>query len=151
MKNKTKTYLLLVLVLAIWGVIGYRILAAVNPSEPEITAQNIDVTFRPKVNSKIDTFSIKTVNRDPFLGTLHVKKQVAAKKIAPKIIEWKPIVYHGKISKESGNKSVFILSIEGHQYLVKSGQVVNDIKLISGNTKQIVVSYKGQRKTVLKT
>lgn len=151
MKNKTKTYVLLILVLAIWGVIGYRIFSAVNPSTPEISQQHLDISFRPQTYHKVDTFSISTVNRDPFLGTLIVEKKKIPKKTRGKTIEWKPINYHGTISKKDANPNIFIVSIDGKQYLMKKGQVFNDVKLVKGNSNQITVSFQGIRKTIERT
>ncbi len=151
MKNKTKTYILLALVLSIWGAIGFKIVEAVNPSEANTTAQNFDVSFSPQINSEIDTFSIETVNRDPFLGTLTTKRKIVNTVPKPKTIVWKPIIYHGNISKNDAKKNIFIVSIDGKQYLMKLGQTISDIKLVRGDTKKIVVVYKGHRKSILKS
>ena len=153
MKSKTKTYLLLVLVLAIWGAIGYQILSAVNPEKEKVVNQDFVATFSPKTEMKIDTFSIETANRDPFLGTLLVKK--TSKKIGSKLkqppLVWKPITYHGNISNQNKKAVVYVISIEGHQYLMKIGQIVKEIKLINGTNKQVQLSYKGIIKTITKT
>lgn len=152
MKNKTKTYLLLALVLAIWGIIGYKIISATNPTSPITERLQTDATFTPKIKKEIDTFSIKTVNRDPFLGTLLVKKRTKTER--PKLqasIVWKPITYHGTISNKSGNAKVFIVSIDNQQHLMKPGQTINEVKLIKGNNNSVLFSYKGSRKTITKS
>ena len=80
--------------LGIWGVVGYKILSVANPTLPDIAQQNIDANFNPKIRTEIDTFYIKTVNRDPFLGTLLVKKKSVPKNPKPKtVLVWKPIIY----------------------------------------------------------
>lgn len=86
MKNKTKTYLLLVTVLAIWGVIGFKMVATLNPDTPKVTRQDDMVLFSPKSKMANDTFSIQLSERDPFLGTLHIKKkpEISQKKITQK-------------------------------------------------------------------
>lgn len=147
MKNKTKTYILLTLVLGIWGVIGYRILSVANPTLPDIAQQNGDVNFKPKTRIENDTFSIKTVNRDPFLGTLLIKKKSKPRRTKPKEpFIWKPVIYHGIISNQNSKTKVYIVSIDNQQHLMKLGQVVNEVKLIRGNKNSIIVSYKGDRK-----
>ena len=152
MKNKTKIYILLTLVLSIWGVIGHKIISAVNPASPEIIQQNFDTSFNPKTNTEIDTFSIKPSERDPFLGTLYIKKKSIQKKIKPKeLFVWLPIVYHGNISKQDSKTKVFIISIDNEQHLMTLGQVIKGVKLIRGNNSNIIVSYKGVRKTMTKT
>jgi len=151
LKNKTKTYILLTLVLGIWGIIGYKILSATNPSSPEIVQQDIDTSFNPKVKTETDTFSIQITNRDPFLGTLLVKKKPKINKSKREEIIWKPIVYHGNVSNQNGKTKVFIISIDNKQYLMKLGQIIDQVKLVRGNNKSVLLSYKGVRKTIPKT
>ena len=153
MKNKTKTYILLALVIGVWGVIGYRILETVSPSDVNPTAQNFDMSFNPKHTITVDTFSVQIANRDPFLGTLLTKKKVVKKsnKTIPKPeINWKPIIYHGIIQKEDGKTKLFIISIGGQQRILKKGQVFDETKLVKGSEKEITMQYKGKRKTFSK-
>ncbi|ULC57931.1 hypothetical protein MBM09_08355 [Flaviramulus sp. BrNp1-15] len=153
MKNKTKTYVLLAAVLGIWGVVGYKIISTINPPEPEIVTQNFDMAFSPNINTQVDTFSIQKVNRDPFLGTfLGSNKKKSTQKTSNKSKEnWVPVIYHGSISKQNTKNKVFIVSINGQQYPMKMGQSINEVKLIKGNSDNILVSYKGERKTIAKT
>lgn len=150
MKNRTKTYLLLVFVLAIWGIVGYKILSTLNPEPPKLVSNAFDVSFNPKTNTVLETFSIQTANRDPFLGTLLVKKKPQIKKqIAPKV-EWVPISYHGSVTQQQSKNKVFVVSINNKQSLMKIGQTIKDVKLIRGNNREIVVRYKNNTKTVAK-
>jgi len=147
LKNKTKTYLLLVAVLGIWGTIGYKIINGINPEEPEINPQNFDITFNPKEEKTIDTFSIQETNRDPFLGTL-------SNKIMPKgsrnlsnanhkpVVNLLNITFSGLIKKQNSSDQVFVVTINNKQHLLKKGQVVDSVKLVHGNSKEIVVLFK---------
>ncbi|TXG34843.1 hypothetical protein [Seonamhaeicola maritimus] len=151
MKNKTKTYVLLAVVLGVWGVIGFKIFSFVNPKTPDVSKNNSEVAFTPKVNTELDTFSIQPSNRDPFLGNLYIKKKSIVKKnIIPEVV-WLPITYHGSLNKQSGKNKVFVVSINKKQSLMKLGQAVDGVKLLNGNTNKIIVSYKGNRKTIPKT
>lgn len=152
MKNKTKTYVLIVLVLGIWGLIGYRVLSAVNPKEPTVPQQYVDVAFHPKAQTATDTFSIQKANRDPFLGTLLVKKEKQSiKKVQVKTtVEWPQISYQGHIAQQKGKAEIFIVSINGRQQLMKTGQILDGVKLVHGTEKAIALSYKGIRKTIQK-
>ena len=144
--------MLIGIVVCVWGIIGFRILSVVNPSTPEIMQQHFDVSFNPKGNKEMDTFSIQTANRDPFLGTLYMKEKPRVKNIKPKTpLVWLPIIYHGIISKQNSRAKVFIISINGQQQLVKVGQVISEVTLVRGNSREIIVSYKGVRKTISKT
>ena len=61
------------------------------------------------------------------------------------------ITYHGNISNQNSKATVYIISIEGSQYLMKIGQRIKDVKLVRGNSKYIKLSYKGVIKTITKT
>lgn len=144
--------MLLILVLGIWGIIGYKILSAVNPGPPKLAEQYFDASFHPKPNTIKDTFTIQLADRDPFLGTLHVKKTPKKIKIRQKQpILWLPILYHGNVANQDGKSKIFIISIDNEQHLMRLGQEIKGVKLLQGNRSRIVMSYKGGRKTILKS
>lgn len=142
--------MLLVVVFSIWGIIGYKIITALNPEIPEAIQQEFAVNFNPKANTVVDTFSVQTTHRDPFLGTLTIKRKAksnAAINTNRKKINWLPISYLGLIKKQGAAKQVFVVNINGQQHLLKLGQRMDSITLIRGNTKAIVMRYKNQQKT----
>ena len=147
--------MLLTVVLAVWGIIGFKIISTINPDAPEVSGQNIAINFNPKTTTLIDTFSVQTAERDPFLGTLSLKQKSkstntkSSTKIKSTVI-WVPVLYHGAIAKQNSNTKVFVISIEGQQYVLKIGQEIKGVKLIRANPKEIIVSYKGVKKTILK-
>ena len=148
MKNKTKTYILLIAVLGLWGTIAYKILTSLNPKLPEIQERELAVNFNPKGNTSIDTFSVKLMDRDPFLGTLSSKSkpkvQITKKKpLSP----WIPISYQGVIKSQNPKEQVFVLSINGKGQLLKKGQQIDSITLLRGNSKAVVLRYKNQQKS----
>lgn len=146
MKTKKKTYILLLLVVAIWGTIGYEIISALNPELPEVKSQNSLANIDYKVNTVIDTFSIETVNRDPFLGTL-LKKPITKTIKKKKSIQWKKITYQGTIKQNKTKQQIFIVTINGSQYLLKKGQIKDSITLAYGNDKSVTMRYKNQLKS----
>jgi len=150
LKNKTKTYILLAAVIGLWGYIGFKIINAINPEVPETNEQKLTVAFNPNKNQKTDTFSIQKATKDPFLGTLTSTKKVkksnvnSIKKTEP---ESMPTITYGGIVKQS-TQQVFIVNIDNKQYLLKKGQTVKKVKLIKGNTKEIIVSVNNKRLTI---
>lgn len=153
MKGKTKTYLLLVAVLTIWGIIGFKIVSTLNPDAPEANQQEDMVAFIPKTNIAADTFSIQPSERDPFLGTLLVKKQEINKPTTSTPKEdfvWMPLVYHGTVSKQDSKEKICVISIDGQQHIMKIGQAMNGVKLLKVTNTEIIVGYKGARKTIRK-
>lgn len=145
MKTKTKTYLLLAAVIGIWGVIGFKIVNGLSSDDiSEVRQENFDVTFKPKVYTKIDTFSIQTLNRDPFLGMLSKRGRnrvdAPSSKSNHSPIEHKlDISYSGLVKKQNTSSQVFVVNINKNQYLLKKGQITDSVKLISGNDQEILV------------
>ena len=138
--------------LGVWGAIGYRIWTGLNPDLPEVIQQNVTFAFNPKTNTAIDTFSVQAFERDPFLGVLSQKNKTIAKgkKTIKKEIIWIPIEYHGMIAKRGKRNKVFIITIDGQQYVMKVGQLINSVKLLKGNSTTIYVSYKSAKKKIVK-
>lgn len=149
MKNKNKTYLLLAIVLVVWGILGLKIVGAINPEPNEDHITVITEKFVPKAIKKRDTFSIVANYRDPFLGTLpkgtHKKKRVAPKK--EKLPE-KNILYSGSIMDAQTKKRIFFVNIDGQQHMLSKNDAVDEVRLVSGNTNWIKVKYQGKTKTI---
>lgn len=135
------------MVIAVWLAIGVRALLLLNPSIPEVQQQDYVSNTNFKLNTKIDTFSIHTTNRDPFLGTLLKVETSKKKTMKSKVIEWKPILYQGLIKQDNTKQKIFIVSINGKQYLLKKGQTKDSTTLIYGNSKTITLRYKNQSKS----
>lgn len=156
MENKKKTYLLLVVVLIVWGLIAYKIYNAVNPSTPKIVVSNTVSRFKPYQLTKNDSFSIQADYRDPFLGKLiHRKIKTSVKKQSkkPKIENQEKIVfpkinYKGIVSPRSRLDKRFIININQQTNLFKLLATHQDVQLLQGDSKEIVISYKGKQKTI---
>ncbi len=153
MKNKTKTYVLLASVLAIWGTITYKIINGLNPDTPEITATEFNQTFNPKPPTSIDTFTIKDIDRDPFLGTLSKKetKKLSNSKIqsySNGIKNFPIVVFNGVVKKQNAKEQIFVLSINNKQQLMKRGQVIDSVTLVKGNKSEIVIRYHQKLQTI---
>jgi len=151
LNKKTKTYILLVAVLGIWGTIGYKIINGLTPEESLSPNQNIDVSFNPEKRIKQDTFTITEVDRDPFLGTLSRVQSTIKPSINQtqrKTNHQPAITYSGLVKKQNTSDQVFVININNNQYLLKKGQVVDSVKLLRGNNKFITVSYKNKSLTI---
>ena len=144
MKTKKKTYVLLVLVITVWGTVAYKIISALNPELPEIHQQEFATNSNYKIKIKVDTFSITQANRDPFLGT-YINKPLKDKPKTIVTVKWKPIVYQGIIEK--GTDKMFIVSINNQQYLMRKGQSKDSTTLLYGNSKKITMRFRNHSKT----
>ena len=149
MSKNTKTYLLLGIVLLIWGIIGFKVVKAIA-KEPEMPVVEPSTRVWQKTVKKKDTFTLLADYRDPFLGTLPVTK----KKVVRQAIHKKPrvkrnIVYAGLVSQSKSGKSMFFVSIEGRQHMMSERQKIEGVTLVKGNEKSITVHYDGRSETIL--
>lgn len=148
MKNKRNTYILLVVVLIIWGLIAYKIISSLGGNDVVVLQQNTEVSFNPKPIQETDTFSIKADYRDPFLGTIEKPKTISKPRvIKPQEIEI-PINYSGMVRDQNTNESIFFVHINNRQHLMKINNVVDSVKLVKGNEKEITVNYNKKNKTI---
>jgi len=151
MGKNSKTYVLLTVVLAIWGIIGYKVYKGyTGPSSDTAVDQVMEVgSFRPNIVIKNDTFTLAANYRDPFLGTLPKKKKAKPAKVKPKdpIPEIR-ITYTGSVINNDQNNSIFFVSIEDSEILIRPKQTVNGVTLISGTEKQIRIRHNGKLRTI---
>ncbi|MDT7831229.1 hypothetical protein RQM59_02500 [Flavobacteriaceae bacterium S356] len=147
MKNKNRTYILLVAVTAVWGTIGYKLYSNMNPStEKAMVIANTD--FKRIQTSKGEQRTIQPDYRDPFLGKIYRKKvrpTTKKKTIKKDPIIFPPIEFIGIIS---GNTNSFIIQINGQQEIFKKGQTHQGVMLQKGDTKSVIIRYKGASKTI---
>jgi len=150
LKKNTKTYLLLGLVLLIWGIIGYKIVNAIS-KEPEVPILEPSQVVITKKARKKDTFGLMANYRDPFLGTLPTvkKKKVVQPVDKKRQIPKKEIVYSGLVSQSHSDDTMFFVSIEGKQYVMSKGEEINEVTLLKGSELSITVRYDGQSETIL--
>ena len=150
MKKQTKTYLLLALVLFVWGAIAYQIIGGLG------TANTTDVSstttsFTPKVAKEREVFTITANYRDPFFGTVPTpKKKTTARKPAPpkEIVPEVHIAYTGYITDTETKEKIFFITLDGNQLTLTTKEKVGDLTLLSGSTSSIRVRYKNKTRTI---
>jgi len=144
---------LLVAVLVIWSIIGYKIYSSLNPELPEVVLNDVEASFNPKTGIEIDSFSIKTTDRDPFLGTITKKSNKTASlkqnnTTKQEDSNWPQITYGGVIKRQNSNEQVFVVTINNTQYVLKKGQKVDYITLVKGDNTSITVRYNTTQKII---
>ena len=150
MKNKHKTYVLIAAVLVIWGVIAYKISSGLHQNESPLIDTVKNQPFVPRSPIEMDTFSIQNIDRDPFLGTFSKPPKKTKKPVfvPPQPKSLKQIRYSGIVQKTHGKTPVFVVTINNRQYVLKKGQTVDSVTLVSGNANKIVVRYNRQLRTI---
>jgi hypothetical protein len=159
MKSKKGVYFLLVLVLAIWGAVVYKLFFqnkggdVPSISKASFVAETVDLSM---LN---DTFSIHQNYRDPFLGKTTEKRisssgQKAVSNLvakpAPTLIKWPAIAFHGLIRNQKSNKQVALVQIDGHTYNMSPGETQARVELKRCFKDSVLVGFDGEKKTVKK-
>jgi hypothetical protein len=153
MKNKKATYLLLFVVLIIWGFIVFRIYRTVNPSDEK--KMNVSIGSILTDTRVTDTFSIAASYRDPFLNhyvavshsvrrSRPVPVQLPQLPKAP--VRWPDVKFLGTISNNKLAKKIILVSINGRDNLMREGETVNDLSLLKIAKDSVQLSYMGEKK-----
>lgn len=150
MKKNKNIKILLPIVIIIWGILFYKIYDAFRPSANNIRTSAPE-TYIPSQKIEKDSFSLLPLDSDPFLGTFYVKKESTPSKgisLKKKVEEtvWPEISYLGIVSDKEASTSVFVLQIQGQQYLVKKGDTIRDLHLVKGSNTSVALRYKGKTK-----
>lgn len=141
MSKNTKTYVLIVLVVGIWGTIGYTIFSGLSPDYKVDNTNTVSASFNIEKFKVKEKFEIIANYRDPFLGKLPVVKKTNVVRGQKKTTPAPNIVYTGFVESSSKKQRMFFVSINGTQHLLKVKARIGDVTLLSGTSKEIKVKY----------
>jgi len=155
MKNKKSIYILLPVVLIIWGLILYRFLSFSGATTIE-EATSYNYAVKPLAVKPRDSFVINVNYRDPFLGKMYVPAGSKSrnsgrgrkKLTAAEPLQWPTIVYKGIVSDTKNKKKVFMVIINGTTFLMSEKDKEQEINLKNGNRDFIEVTYKGNKSKI---
>lgn len=137
--------------LVIWGIVVFKTLAVFNDEPANI--ENIAFINNDEINIvKRDTFSLLPLDSDPFLGNSYVKpkKKMGNLVVSQEKETWPEINYLGLVSDSDRQAEIHILEISGNQFLLKRGETLAEVKIISSKRDRVMLSYKGIRKEFTK-
>ena len=158
MKNKKNIYILLPVVLFVWGSVLYQLFSFTNTDEIS-PAEKSEFIIKPLKIKERQTFAINVNYRDPFLGKMYAPQKVSGIKIKsskvnkpPKPKEtlvWPTVLYKGMISDVKEKKKVFILIIDWKYHYMNIGDTENDIFLKDGDKESVYIKYKGNLNLIM--
>lgn len=159
MKNKKLTYFLIFIVLAVWGLIIYRVFDAAGGNDDPVPVAAIKPAKESYNDFSIpkDTTKLLLNYRDPF-GLIKFKDTVAqpvvhhAKSaiqlpIKP-AVNWSFIQYSGYIRNPSSKKLIALVSINGKNEMLLEGDTKSQVKLLRNLRDSIKVSFNGKTKFI---
>lgn len=158
MKNKKSIYILLPIVLLIWGIVIFQFFSFTT-SDNIVDNKSNEFNIKPLKVAVRDTFSINVNYRDPFLGKIYAPNSKIKTKSTNSTIKkqskqenaivWPIIKYKGLISDTKNKTKIFILIISGQNYYMKIGDTANEIFLKSGDNESVYVKYKGNLNLIM--
>lgn len=167
MAKKKINIILIIVVLALWGTVGFRAINRQfpdNDNTPEKQNQSENVTIN-QINK--DTFQLEKISRDPFLNTQFqtvvttprkiVSTYRPAKKIvvptAPKIdpmLRWPMLSYYGYIASQERNEDLVLLKIDSKLCRLKLNNPVNGVIVKKRYKDSIEVFFNSQTRIIRK-
>lgn len=163
MKNKKLAYLLVPLVLLIWGHIIYKLV--VGYSEVETVMEDIaPAPVLKEVQLKTEAYELYANYADPFLkrqpkgdnvvttpttNTTTQHATVVPVKVEPKPVQekWPDIEYKGSIINNTTKEVVAMMSIDKKNQLLKKNDSYKELTLVDIATDSVVVAYHNTTKS----
>ena len=151
---------MLPIIILVWGLVFYQLFSYFF-SSPTYAREETKIDINIDA-IQVDTFSIVADYRDPFLGKKATSNRVAStyvnrinktNRISPQPPKstnkpWPIIKYKGMIKNNNSEKRVGIVNINGKERLVKEGDILNDLKVVSIAKKSIIVSFQKEQKEI---
>jgi hypothetical protein len=165
MAKKKINILLIVVVLALWGTVGYRTLNRQftgNEMIPELQNKQGNITIN-QINK--DTFKLEKVSRDPFLNKQFQTAVTAPRRIvsnyrsvkktsAPPVVKtdpnlhWPMLAYCGYIGNKERNEELVLLKIDSKLFKLKLNDQVNGLVVKKRYKDSIEVFFNSQTRMV---
>jgi hypothetical protein len=165
MAKKKINIILILIVLGLWGTIGYRALnRQFSGNEGGFGKQNqkSNVTIN-QINK--DTFELEKISRDPFLNKQYQNDVVTIKRpistylpvkkvITPKIpkikpnINWPMLTYYGYIESKEKNEELILLKIDSKLCKLKLNASINGLIIKKKYKDSIEVFFNSETKII---
>ena len=162
MKNKKITYILVPLVLLIWGLAVIRIISMFNQKDDEIVPVSTSQIIKLDSLQK-DTFTLYSDYPDPFFkgsvnpiyyGNTDNQGTVNTPNIKAKLIkkvQWPEIRYGGIILSKKTGKINGLLIVKESRLIIHDGILCDSIKVLKIFRDSVVLELRKSKKTVNKT
>lgn len=171
MKNKKLQYILIPVVLVVWGLIIYRVLDFSRQDTPDDPSTVSTLQPNKNNNSVQDTFSLHANYRDPFLkharytgykyrktnasnqktGKKKEKKKtetnIALRREILENIRWPDIKYGGIVQNTRSGEEVGLIEIDKQEFLIRENDSVQKVFIKGLHKDSVIVTYKKTRKT----
>jgi hypothetical protein len=144
MKNKKLSWILLPAVIAIWGMIGWKVYAALN-SESDAASDAVEApaalldstaardTYQLALNYRDPFFDAPVKPRAPVKSSSHPDGAAKENQKAPKaeVRDTAPVVrYYGLVKETQSGKTVGFVAVDSESHFVKNGDKVSGVEIV---------------------
>lgn len=166
MKNKALVYILLTVVVGVWGYVIYRVFSAVSSDDRQVimSSKPIHLAVQDLEYYSINDSLILSLNyRDPIynssnaadneIGEQEEIDQTYTSDPYAVYVEPEPqidISYQGFIENESNKKRIAIVTIAGNQYMMAKDDRQQEITVRNIQPDRIIITHKNETKTIFK-
>lgn len=162
MKGKKFTYLLIVCVAGVWGIIFYRIYTGLEQEDelPVSIVSKGKPEYFKLINHETDRVNLNLNYRDPFADVSFVVKEVSPVISGPVIkssvmpaipkpmVNWAAVQYTGYINNPSTKSRIAIIRVNGKEGMLTEGQSLEGLKLIKNAGDSVQVRYQNSTKYI---
>lgn len=155
-KPKSKNIILGILVIFVWGLIGYKVLSYLTDNS-NIELPNVNPVKNAGIKVKKETFRINASYSDPFVREVKVKPSPARtvqgyneyQNYQPALVQvtWPEIIYGGIIETTDKNRRIGLLKLSGSNFLVKNQDSIMNIRVLGVYKDSISLRYSNEVKT----
>ena len=156
--KQQKISILIVLVIGIWGFIGYRIYSHFHDEEP-VYARVSHKVREEAANKDLERYTLLLSYRDPFLRAgeqravlktvqpLHSEARIVAPKpgvtapVQVALVNWSKIQYRGVVYNPSRKRKMAALTINGAEHFLQEGEMGDGLRVlvITGDSIQVFI------------
>ncbi len=172
MNKKVLNSVLIIFMLVIWAIVFNKIFDFFGNNEQEEQAQFAATTIvDPRINFSKDTFNLKEIARDPFLGrytssgkrrqkvTAQKTKQTGIGKTNNKtsrntknsLVPWPKCSYHGYVRGVKSTSELVLIKINNKFYKVREGDMVDGMLIKKVFRDSIRIKRNKENKIIIKS
>ncbi|WP_131248802.1 hypothetical protein [Aquimarina atlantica] len=169
MNKKILNSVLIFFMLVIWAIVFNKIFKFFgnNVEESNVSVNPITIVD-PRMNFSKDTFDLRKVERDPFLGK-YVVSRTKKRKTNTKLVSnnrpkktnitpknsvkkpWPKLSYHGYVKGSKSTSELILIRMNNKFYKIREGDMLEDISVKKIFRDSIIIKRSRESKTVLKS
>jgi hypothetical protein len=151
--KKKKTYILLIVVITVWGFLLFKIYFAFFGEDDSIVFEENRKEIQPQKRTKTKKLQVEYPERDPFLGMMYKPEpKTRSKPLIQKRQSYdsifNAITYQGFIKNKKDSSRLYLINYKKRSFVLKPNHQFEDVIFLTGTKDEIKVKYKSITKTI---